>query len=234
MSGFVLRGALVEFTETFPLPVPNVIVFQYNPETTTHAWTPATTSAHASGAAGNPLAISGQPQETFSFTLAMNSNDTIADGDPVSAGEAQATGVYARLAALEMLLFPTAPAGGGLIGSVSAALGITGSSSSPTRPVPAATLPVVFFVWGPGRIVPVRVANLSITEKLYDPKLLNPVYVEAQLTLRVLTQEELQYVTGKLGSVARAAYTYSQKLRQALALQNLTSDVASIIGMLPV
>lgn len=235
MSGFVLRGALIEFTETFPLPIPNVIAFQYNPETMTHAWTPATTSAHVSGAAGNPLAISGQPQESFSFTLAMNSNDTIADGDPVSAGQAQATGVYARLAALEMLLFPTAPAGGGLVGTVSAALGITaGASSGPKRPVPAATLPVVFFVWGPGRILPVRVATLSITEKLYDPKLLNPVYVEAQLSLRVLTQEELQYVSGKLGSVARAAYTYSQRLRQTLALSNVVDEAASIIGMLPV
>ena len=29
----------------------------------------------------NPLAITGQPQETFSFTLAMDSNDTIADGN---------------------------------------------------------------------------------------------------------------------------------------------------------
>ncbi len=36
-----LRGALIEFTESFPLPIPNVILFQYNPETMTHTWTPA-------------------------------------------------------------------------------------------------------------------------------------------------------------------------------------------------
>ena len=40
MSGFVLKGALVEFMPTFlPIPLPNVIVFQYNPETMTHTWT---------------------------------------------------------------------------------------------------------------------------------------------------------------------------------------------------
>ena len=40
MSGFVLKGALVEFMPTFlPVPLPNVIVFQYNPETMTHTWT---------------------------------------------------------------------------------------------------------------------------------------------------------------------------------------------------
>jgi hypothetical protein len=231
MSGFTLRGALIEFTETFPLPVPNVIAFQYNPETMSHAWTPAATSTNSSHASGNPLAISGQPQESFTFTLVMDSSQTLADGDVVSAAQATATGVYARLAALEMLLFPMASKGGGLIGTVSSALGIT---VKPSRSVPAARLPVVFFVWGPGRIVPVRVSELTITEKLYDSDLLNPTHVEAQITLRVLTQDELKYVKGAIGKTALAAYVYTQKLRQSLALANLENDVASIIGMLPV
>jgi hypothetical protein len=235
MSGFYLKGGLIEFTESFPLPIPNVIIFQYNPETMTHGWTPATTNPGTPGQASNPLAISGQPQESFSFTLAMDSNDTIADGNPVIAGIAEASGVYTRLAALEMLLFPTAPPGGGLIGSVTAALGIGGgSSSTPTSQVPAAQLPTVLFVWGPGRIVPVRVTALSITEKLYDATLLNPTHVEAQITLRVLTQDELKYVDGPLGSLANIAYTYSQDLREALAIANLANAVSSIIGMLPV
>jgi hypothetical protein len=235
MSGFYLKGGLIEFTERFPLPVPNVIIFQYNPETMTHGWTPATTNPGTPGQASNPLAISDQPQETFSFTLAMDSNDTIADGNPVVAEIAEASGVYTRLAALEMLLFPTAPPGGGLIGSVTAALGITGASSStPSQQVPSAQLPTVLFVWGPGRIVPVRVTALSITEKLYDATLLNPTHVEAQITLRVLTQDELKYVDGPLGSLANTAYSYSQGLREALAIANLANAVTSIIGMLPV
>jgi hypothetical protein len=234
MSGFVLRGALVSFMDTFPVPIPNVIVFQYNPESMTHSWTPASPTAHVSSASGHPLAITGEPEESFSFTLAMNSNDTIADGDPVSAKQAELTGVYPRLAALEMLLFPSPPQGGALVGTVSAALASAGGASGPTRTVPAATLPVAFLVYGPGRILPVRLASLSITEKLYDPLLLNPIYVEAQLSLRVLTQEELQYITGKLGAVAAAAYSYTQNLRQTLAVSNLVSDAASIIGMLPV
>ena len=235
MSGFYLKGGLIEFTETFPLPIPNVIIFQYNPETMTHGWTPATTNPGTPGQSSNPLAITGQPTETFSFTLAMDSNDTIADGNAVVAGLAEVSGLYTRLAALEMLLFPTAPPGGGLIGSVTAALGIGGSSSpSPTQQVPSAQLPTVLFVWGPGRIVPVRVTALSITEKLYDATLLNPIHVEAQMTLRVLTQDELKYVDGPLGTLANMAYTYSQGLREALALANLANAVESIIGMLPV
>jgi len=237
MPGFLLKGGLIDFTESFPIPIPNVVIFQYNPETMTHGWTPATTGGAAAPgqAASNPLAISGQPQETFSFTLVMDSNDTIADGNAVIAGIAELSGVYTRLAALEMLLFPTAPPGGGLIGSVTAALGIGGGSSgNPTAQVPAAQLPTVLFVWGPGRIVPVRVTALSITEKLYDAILLNPIHVEAQITLRVLTQDELKYVDGPLGSLANTAYSYSQGLREALAITNLANAVSSIVGMLPI
>jgi hypothetical protein len=235
MSGFYLRGALIEFTETFPLPIPNVIIFQYNPETMTHAWTPATTNTSTPGSTANPLAITGDPQETFSFTLAMDATDMIADGDAVETALATASGVYTRLAALEMLLFPTAPPGGGLVGTVSAALGLSaGASSTPTSQVPAAQLPTVLFVWGPGRIVPVRVTSLSITEKLYDSVLLNPTHAEAQISLRVLTAQELAFVNGPLATVANMASTYSHGLREALALANLANAAESIIGMLPI
>ena len=234
MAGQYFRGAFVEFTETFPLPVPNLILFQYNPETMTHTWTPAKSGgANTPGQSpSNPLAITGPPEEQFSFNLMMDSNDTIADGSAVTAGLAQVSGVYPRLAALEMLLFPTAPPGGGLIGSVSSALGIT--SSPPATAVPAAQLPTVLFVWGPGRIAPVRVTTLTITEKLYDGTLLNPIHAEAQIGLKVLTPQELQYVSGPLGTLANAASTYTTGLREALAIANLANSVESIVGMLPV
>jgi hypothetical protein len=164
----------------------------------------------------------------------MDSNDTIADGDVVSAGIAKETGVYTRLAALEMLLFPVAPSSGGLIGGVTATLGfIGGRSPTPKQQVPPALLPMVLFVWGP-RIVPVRVTALSITEKLYDATLLNPTHVEAQITLRVLTQDELKYVQGPIGTLAYIAYSYSQALRGAQAIINEENAGSSIIGMLPV
>jgi len=78
------------------------------------------------------------------------------------------------------------------------------------------------------------VTALSITEKLYDGTLLNPTHVEAQITLKVLTKEELDYVDGPLGDLAKIASTYSQGLREALAIANLANAVSSIIGMLPV
>ena len=235
MAGQYLRGALIEFTESFPIPVPNVILFQYNPETMTHTWTPAKTGGvSAPGQSpSNPLAISGPPEESFSFNLAMDAGDTIADGSAVTAGLATVSGVYPRIAALEMLLFPTAPPGGGLIGSVSSALGL-GGSAPPATSVPASQLPTVLFVWGPGRIAPVRVTTLTITEKIYDGTLLIPTHAEAQISLKVLTPPELQYVDGPLGTLANAAASYTAGLREALAIANLANSVESIIGMLPV
>ncbi len=43
----LLKGALVSFTPTFLTPVPNVTVFQFNPETMTHSWTQPDRAAEA-------------------------------------------------------------------------------------------------------------------------------------------------------------------------------------------
>jgi hypothetical protein len=238
MTGFVLKGALVEFMPTFlPIPLPNVIIFQYNPETMTHTWTQPKPSGGAGTETNNPLAVQGMPGEEFSFTIAMDANDDIADGGPLAAAQAQGTGIYARLAALEMLLYPTGPAKSGLAGTVSAAIqsGLARRSSRPARTVPQSVMPVTLFIWGYGRIVPVRVTQLTITEKLYDAAL-NPTHAEAQLSLRVLTPAEL--VAAKrdndvLANLATVAYTYTLALRQELAVTNLAKPAESIIGMIP-
>jgi hypothetical protein len=236
MAGKFMRGALVEFMDTFLLPLPNVIIFQYNPETITHTWTQP--EAASSGGA-NPLAVSGDPGEAFQFAIAMDANDMISDGGPIEEGLATATGIYSRLAALEMLQYPVASGQSGLLGSVSTSVGSSGislnasSSTSNQQSVPLGQLPTVLFIWGPGRILPVRVTSLSITEKLYDP-LLNPTHAEATLGLRVLTPKELSFLPGIMGKIANAAYTYSQGLRQALAVANLANAADSILGMLPI
>ena len=74
MAGKFLRGAFVEFMQTFLMPLPNVIIFQFNPETIVHTWTPAqpAPAAAESRSEDNPLAVKGAPGESFPFTLAMD------------------------------------------------------------------------------------------------------------------------------------------------------------------
>jgi len=239
MAGKYMKGALVSFMPTFIGSVPNVIVFQFNPETITHTWSPAARDETRS--AKDPLAVKGVPAETFSFSLAVDATDMIADGDanPIGSGLAIVSGVYTRLAALEMLQYPSGSFGGGLLGTVSASLSIggvnlfaSGGESKKKASVPRSEVPTVLFVWGPQRIVPVRVTALTITEKLYDA-LLNPTHADVQITLSVVTPEELVKVESELGTIAKVAYVYSQGLRQVQALANLGDAAASIIGMLP-
>jgi hypothetical protein len=240
----MMKGALVSFMPTFIGSVPNVIVFQYNPETIRHAWTPAGKSGQAANpkAGVDPMAADGVPGESFTFTLFLDANDMIADGgsNPVAAALASASGVYTRLAALEMLQYPSgAFSGASLVGSVSASISIGGLSASlsvsvsiQSATVPRSEVPTVLFVWGPERIVPVRVTDLSITEKLYDASL-NPIQAEVSITLRVLTPEEISAIKGEMKTVAQVAYFYSQGLRQVEAVANLGDAAMSIIGMLP-
>lgn len=231
MSGFYLRGAIVEFMPTPLIPIPNIIVFQYNPETMSHAWTqPEAPKAGPNQTTTNPLAVEGNPGESFSFTLSLDAQDSIADGG-ASGALAFVSGVASRLAALEMLLFPSADTEGGLLGTVTALLG--GKGRGVKRKVPASTINTCLFVWGPGRIVPVRVTALTVTERLYDT-ILNPVKAEAQITLRVLTDEELKHNADTLKTLAKAANTYTHGLRQTLAVANLVNSADSVLGMLPV
>lgn len=247
MTGSLLKGALISFTASggaLGLPsLPNVIVFQFNPESITHAWTEPGAPQPAQGSDSSkvkfsPLAVSGPPGESFSFTLMLDSDEQQADvaTDPVGAGLAIASGVYTRLAALELLQFPTQETSPPLVGAVSAAASAAGSGASAadsqTVSVPFSQVPIVLFVFGPFRIVPVRVTALSVSEKLYDG-LLNPTHAEAQITLTVLTPDEIQSVTGTMAGIATAAYSYTQGVRQAQALANLGESAASILGMLP-
>lgn len=243
MATPLMRGAFVQVMQTFLLPVPNVILFQYNPDEITHGWSPAPgmPSDDTGAPPADPLAVKGGPGESFDFTLKMDSDDTLADGSAVTAGLATVSGLYPRLAALEMLLFPQAGGEGSLFGSVSVGIGAGGASASMTasaasrteRPVPAGRLPTVLFIWGPGRIVPVRVTSLRITETRYDRLLLHPVHAEAQVGLQVLAKSELDALQGVLAELARGASSYTHKLRQALAIANLANSAESVVQMLP-
>lgn len=248
----LIKGALVQYMPTFLIPLPNVIVFQYNPETLTHTWRQPD-AAPAGESTNNPIAVKGMPDESFSFKIQLDSNEDIASGTSPQAEVAEVSGVYTRLAALEMLLYPTGPGIGGLFGAISAASNIASSvpaAADPTKSlggnaattpgqanttVTYATVPLVLFVGGPGRIVPVRVTDLTINELLYNPTL-SPTHAEAQLSLRVLTPAELESLKPNhpvLATLAKAAYDYTLALRQTLAVTDMASPAMSIIGMLP-
>lgn len=207
------KGAFVQLLPVMTAQVPNVVIFQFNPESLRHAWTQGGAAATAAPAAAgsNPLAAVGLPGETFSFSLTMDATDQ---------GPPPPTGLLARLSALEMLLHPSNTVDD-LIN------GLTGGGG---RTTPSAQLPAVLFVWGTARIVPVRITSLTVTEKIYDEDL-NPIHADAQLELKVLTPDELASA-GTIGQLGTAAYKYTLVKRVAGAAANLGAGAADIIGML--
>ncbi len=201
-----MKGALVELKEG----APNVVVFQFNPETLRHSWT-----QEAAPAGANPQAVRGVPGESFGFSISMEATDELGGTNPAALLDATLNGIYARLSALEMLLFPTAMPG------------LAGAVPAGDREVPAAQVPTVLFVWGLGRIVPVRLTSLTITEKIFDAQL-NPTHAEATLELRVVTPTELDSIQEPFKTFAKAAYNYTQGKRVALAVANLINTAGAI------
>lgn len=240
MPGKYFRGAFIEFTSAFLIPIPNIILFQYNPESLTHTWTPAAPAAPTGQAAGpgagNPLAVTGNPGEEFSFSLSLDSSDTIADGSPPASALASISGIYPTLAALEMLLFPSTSSGGSALATATSIGGsaLGGASGGVDRSIPVSVVPTVLFVWGPGRILPVRVGTLKVTEKLYDPTLLVPTHADVEIGLKVLTQNEIDALDdGLVKDIVQTAYDAMGVLRQGLALANIVNSADALAGMLP-
>ncbi len=93
---------------------------------------------------------------------------------------------------------------------------LSGSKSKPHQHPPQ-KLPTVLFFWGPFRILPVGITNLSITETEYD-LLLNPIRAEVSVSLQVLTPSQLNDATLAIG-----AYKYSQGVKEVMAALNLAN-----------
>jgi len=241
----LLKGALIEFSERFIGPVPNIIIFQYNPETMTRSlevWNPTprtqTGTSEGQAATAEETAATAQPHdppETFTLGLELDAADALEN--PESHPVAFVSGVADRIAAMEMLLYPQGESLlGGLIGGISASLsgGINaGGSAAAATPVPRGTVPVLLFAWGPGRIVPVRLTSFSVEEQAYSP-LLYPIRAKVNIGLKILTPEkDFPQPRTFTQDLAVAAFNFTRKQKEVLAAANLANSVESILGMLP-
>ncbi len=219
----LLKGAFVKLSEEFLVPVPSIIVFQYNPETVTRTLTPHTPSTEEGE---ETLAEPFDPQETISLTLELDAADALEEPD--SHPTAVIAGVADRIAALEMLLYPSGDTGGLLGEAISSLLGAADV-------VPRNSVPVVLFVWGPGYIVPVRLTSFQVEEEAFSPTLY-PIRAKVTVEMRVLTESAFNKPDRDMSAsekIAVVAYKYTRTQKEVLAMANLANSVESILGMLP-
>jgi hypothetical protein len=240
----LLKGALVEFSERFIGPIPNIIIFQYNPESLSRSlevWQPPAPREdnEGEGEESTPSASTAQPSdppESFTLELIVDATDDLETGDPI----AVVTGVADRIAAMEMLLYPQEGSLlGDLLGSISGSLSVgtggisAGGSAAAEEAVPRGTVPIVLLVWGPGRIVPVRLTSFSVDEQSFSP-ILYPIRAKVSIGLKILTPNDLSgHPDGLAKDIAIGAFKFTRTQKQVLAAANLANSVESILGMLP-
>ncbi len=102
-------------------------------------------------------------------------------------------------------------------------------AQSGSKSITPAEVPVVLFVWGPSRVVPVRVTSVSITEQLFD-QALNPIQAKVDIGLRGLTQKELDSVGGTFQTLALVGQVAKEVLARSQPPDPLGRQIT---GLLP-
>jgi hypothetical protein len=116
-----------------------------------------------------------------------------------------------------------------LTGAVATARALVGKAAKQAvRP----TVPVVLFVWGPGRILPVRVTSFSVEETLFSPSL-HPIQATVTLGLEVLTPDVFKSQRDITTDIAVAAYNLARLQEDSLAVAHIANNREAIKGLSP-
>jgi hypothetical protein len=215
----LLKGALVAFRSQLIPGVPTVVVFQYNPENLTRTLKQRTASGDAAGggasAAQEVLQVAGPPEEQISMTIILNAADQLEQ--PGQNPDTVLTGLHPALATLELLLYP--PSEQILANAVRAALG--------ARQITSTDVPLTLLVWGPARVVPVRLTGLTFTEQAFD-QLLNPIRAEVRIDVGVLTYRDLEPK-----SIGHGVSVVHHVAKEVLSAVHQVKTAVEVVGSLP-
>jgi hypothetical protein len=217
-----LRGAFIEYGLTLP---PAIVVFQFNPLqlTRNRSLTFGVPSGTTSGDAAQSLRDFHKRyddltklrddqkvtvgEEAIGFELRLDATDQLDDGDPIT----EQFGILPRLATLEAMVYPKDES---LLGqALGALLGSSGGFSF-TR---GANPPLVLFIWGRTRVLPVNITSMNITETEFSATL-NPVRATVGVSLTV--------IEGK-----SPFYLYSKAAKEVMSVLNLANlgDITDVV-----
>ncbi len=221
----ILRGALIEYGSGLIGPIPNVVIFQFNPETMTRTMQvperPAASNDRENSQAGDRV------YETVSFKALFAAADLLNDDKVL----ARAFGIGPQLAALEKMVNASSLLAGKIgeaLDKIGGALGIGGSDSGgASQPIPREKYPKVLFIWGLTRIVPVTINAMRISELEYDA-LLNPTRAEVEIEVGIHPTDPCAK-----DSLAEGALMYSTMAKEAMAMANLANTVEQVVELIP-
>jgi len=172
----LLKGGIV-LLDPDTSAVQRIIALQYNPDTLTRTLQVKGAGAE-SGDHLEALRLKGPPVETIKVEAEIDATDQLETAD----SQATSVGLHPVLAALEMIIYP----------SSTHLISNNGQASSGTLEIAPAETALTVFIFGPKRIVPVRITEFSITEEAFDTSL-NPIRAKLSLGLRVLSVDDLGF-----------------------------------------
>lgn len=200
----LIKGALIGVDPLNPLA--STVVFQYNPDTMTRRLEARAVSQE--GDRSEAFRLTGAPKETITLSIEIDATDQLEQASPL----AVTMGLNPTLAALEMMLYPKAASV-----FINDALAVVGTIE--VIPIDG---PMILFVWGPTRVLPVRLTSFSITEEAYDT-LLNPIRAKVELSLAVLSYHDLSLL-----SPARALFLAHHIAKEIMATTNVFNSIANV------
>jgi len=220
----MLRGALIEYGSGLIGPIPNVVIFQFNPESLSRS---LQIPPRPSGATQRETTQAGEKTfERISFTAHFSAANMLADDKAL----ARLFGIGPQLCALEKMVLPSAKLAG-LIGAaidaIGSALGIGGGDDAPAQPIPREKYPRILFIWGLTRVLPVTIDSMTISELEYDARL-NPLRAEVALQLSVIAVDQCSD-----DALAKGALDYTTIAKEAQAIANLANTAEQVVDLIP-
>jgi hypothetical protein len=201
ISPTLLKGGLVLLDSTTSA-VKRVIALQYNPEEVTRSLQVSAAGGEG-GDRSEAMRLKGPPVETIRIKAELDAADQLEC--PAQNATAVEVGLQPQLAVLETIVYPES----------AKMLANDALASAGLLEITPMEAPLVLFVWSRSRIVPVRITELSITEKAFDPQL-NPILAEVNLGLRVLSVDDLGF-SSKGGSLYMAYQMMKESLSRRAA-----------------
>ncbi len=205
----LLKGAIIAIDTLTHLPA--TIAFQYNPETVKRSLQPQIDGGDQ-GQQSLAVRYTGAPVETIDVEVVIDAADQLERGD----SNAMTVGIYPHLAQLELLAYPASQQV--ILNDSLLDLG--------TLEVAPMLAPLTLFVWGPNRVLPVRLNTISVTEELFDPQL-NPLRATVSLGMRALSYSDLDSSTQ--GYNLFLAYQQSKESLSNRAQSNNTGSAISLL-----
>lgn len=204
----LIKGALLSYE---PMGfIPQVVIFQYNPEEMTRTLEAQRTQG--TGDTAEVQRIKGPPVEIIKLKVEIDATDQLEK--PEQNATTVTMGIYPQLSALEMMLYPKS----------SWVIAKTILANAGAIEIAPPEEPFTLFVWGIKRVVPVRIISFSIEEKFYDPNL-NPIAAEVNLTLEVLTYEDFKFT-----HPGYAIFLAHQVVKETMAAVGSITNIASSLG----